>query len=116
MLSEADIVEMIMRFAAACGDPTPTAIRYVHGTRGDLNRVLGAEMFGDDAATPAVLVEATGDFRWPRAVGLVPRHPTGHVITLVVNKDTGESFDAGIGPGPHDLSALGELHCPAVPK
>lgn len=116
MLSEADIVEMIMRFAAACGDPTPTAIRYVHGTRGDLNRVLGAEMFGDDAATPAVLVEATGDFVWPKPVGRASWRPTGHAITVVVNETTGMALDQGIGPEPHDLSALGELHCPAVPK
>jgi cyclophilin family peptidyl-prolyl cis-trans isomerase len=41
MLSEADIVTVIMGFAAQCGDPKPTAIRYARGTRGELDRAIG---------------------------------------------------------------------------
>jgi hypothetical protein len=116
MLSETDIVTTIMGFAARCGDPAPSAIRYVYGTRSDLNRLLGATMESADAATPAVLVEATGNFSWPRPVGLRPNYyPRGNVITLVIDDVTGTAVDAGIRREPHDLSRLGEIHHPALP-
>jgi hypothetical protein len=116
MLSEADIVGMIMKFAAYCGDPAPSAIRYVRGTRADLNRAFGAGIGGDDGAAAAVLVEAIGNFIWPRAVGLVPRRPTGKAVAMVINEATGIAVDTGISPEPHDLSDLGEIHHPAVPE
>lgn len=114
MLAEADIVAMIMEFAARCGDPTP--IHYVRGTRGELNSAIGAGTMGTDAETPAVLVEAVGNFSWPRPVGIVPRRPTGRAVTMIINEITGVAVDAGIDPEPHDLSSLRDVHHPAVPK
>lgn len=116
MLPEKEVVSTIMWFASYCGDPTPSAIRYVRGTRGDLNRIMGAELFGEDAATPAVLVEATGNFTWRHSA------PYGHsgvssgtTITLVINEATGEAVDKGIRNKQYDWSALGPVHYPAVP-
>lgn len=117
MLSENDIVSMIMHFATRCADPAPAAIRYVHGTRGDLNRVTSGAGFDDaDAATPAVLVEATGNFTWHHR-GLTPARSVskGRAITLVIDERTGVGIDVGIAPEPHDLSSLGQIHHPAVP-
>lgn len=117
MLSETDIIDMILGFAARCGDPTPSAIRYVYGTRGELNTVLGAEMHGDDATTPAVLVQAIGDFTWHHSAPMRARgYSHGNIITLIIDETTGVAVDRGIAHKQHDLSSLGEVHHPAVPK
>lgn len=117
MLPETEIVGMIMRFATYCGDPAPTAISYVRGTRGDLNRVAGGAGFDENmAATPAVLVEAIGNFAWHHR-GITPERSvsSGRAITLVVDERTGAALDTGISPDPHDLSSLGQVHHPAGP-
>ena len=117
MLSETAIVTAIMDFADVCEDPAPTAIHYVSGTRGALNRLTSqAEFEGVDATTPAVLVEAIGHFKWRHSAppGASP-YTTGTAISLVISDLTGAVLDRGIGGEPHDLSSLGQVHHPAVP-
>lgn len=93
MLSDEKIVNSIMQFARRCEDATVTGIRYVRGTRGELNVVFGAVMSGPEAQTPAVLVEATEDFTWhhsaPRGV---TGDSTGRAITLVIEEATGAGW------------------------
>ncbi|HEX3815114.1 MAG TPA: hypothetical protein VHX59_19945 [Mycobacteriales bacterium] len=118
MQSEAIIVERIMSFANQCGDPAPSALRYVRGTRGAFgSSSYNTETHRDEAATSAILVEATGQFTWRHsAPHRASPYTSGHAISLVIDELTGAVVSRSIRPEPLDLSSYGQVNHPAVPK
>jgi hypothetical protein len=120
MLSDTTILEMISGYAAWCGDPAPRSIEYVRGARGALNMAAsGAGIGGSEAVTPAVLVQAAGHFE-RRTSGIAPPGvipmATGTAISLIINEQTGQVTDSGIGPRPIDLSTLGAVVHLSLPQ
>lgn len=121
MLSTEDIVNIVMVVAGRMNEPSPTAIQYVYGTRGELNKSIGAIMSGVDGQPASVLVQVTGNFTWhhsaPYRPGGNPASTShGRAIILIIDQETGTVTDRGIRSNPMDLSRLGHVVHSAVPK
>jgi len=103
---------MITAYAEHCGDSAPTSVQYVRGSRGGLNHAFNAEIGPPNAATPAVLVQAVGQFTTLRR-GIVPegapQFMSGTAISLVINDETGQVTDRSFGPRPIELSRFGSV-------
>jgi integrase len=110
----------LRHYSATAGfkDASPTSIEYVYGTRDALNRhAMGATIDGAIGQAPSVLVQATGNFTWIRSapMGGNPRS-TGTAFALVIDQQTGNVTDRGISKLPIDLSPLGPIFHPTMPK
>lgn len=127
-LPERTITGAIMKMAAASGDSTPSAIRYVRGTRGDLVKHIPSadKLDAVDSATPAVLVQATGTFAitWGElhcsktATG--KQHcwyvEKGNEVFTILDAHTGRVLESGLSPNAIDLASVGTVHEVPVPK
>jgi len=115
-LAESAIVSRIMSAAAGAGDPAPTSIQYVRGTRGSLvNYAMHDQLDRKVSDAPVVLVVATGSFKVQTSgIG----HPVfqGTTLSIVMNEQTGEVMDRSLSKNPVDLSHLSNVVRPAVPK
>jgi hypothetical protein len=118
VLPESAIVDTTMRVAAQFNDPTPASIEYAYGTRNELNSAAsGATFDGDIGEASSVLVQATGNFRWFHSAPTNRHHiSTGSAFTIVIDQQTGNVTDRGVTEQPVDLSPLGPVFHPTLPK
>ena len=108
-LSEHQIMKIALRAAAADGDPKPSLIQHVTGTRYRANLVAGGDIVPGSAW--CYLVAERGRFIAKGASYPAGGHPPkGSVITLVVNARTGGVLDFGISDRYPQLRKLGAVH------
>jgi hypothetical protein len=95
--------------AAGHGDASPTAITYVATTRQAANQVAGGEQV--DSNPPSYLIAEQGNFVDQAAVppGSSASPPSGSVLTIVVDQQSGQVLDIGIGNQQPQLSSLGPV-------
>jgi len=107
-LNRAQILTIARAAAASAGDPAPTLIQHVEGTRAQLNLAAsGAIVPGDEAS---VLIVAFGRFVATNApVPAGAATPQGTILTAVVNTSTGQQTDFGIQDTVPRLSGLGPV-------
>ena len=107
-LSATVVLNIAQTLAEQAGDPTPTLIQHVEGTRAQLNASdSGGVVSGPEAS---YLIAERGSFvanGFPRPAGSPV--PTGSVITIIIDAVTGQITDEGIENRYPKLSALGPV-------
>jgi hypothetical protein len=107
-LSEQRILRLGRRAARQDGDPRPTLVQHTAGTRFDAVLISSGDLVF--AYNWAYLIAVRGHFVGlgaPLPAGAKP--PRGTVITLVVDAQTGEVADSGIGNRYPPLAELGPV-------
>ena len=113
--SEADIRPFALDVARRFGDPAPTLIQHVGGTRRAATTALGSIVFGDE---PVWLIAIRGrlSIKLPRS----PRETRSRVaqaqpvdvltvLIRVVDQESGEIVDSGARTHYPDLSEVGRI-------
>lgn len=107
-LTESQIDAMAVGFSASLGDPSPTSIEYAEGPRNQAVSLSSEDTVPD--TSDSLLIVVQGDFmddNVPEPPG--DSDPTGSVLTLVVDAQSGELTDFGIQDDVPDLSSLGPV-------
>jgi hypothetical protein len=107
-LTQAQITGIALGFAANAGDPTPTLVEHVETTRSQAVEASSADTVQNNAAS--YLIAMRGNFVLqdaPRPPGAAA--PTGSVLTLVIDAQTGQLTDIGVQDNVPDLSQLGPV-------
>jgi len=110
----AKIISIASDVAKANGDSVPTAIQWVRATRGAIAQLIDFGVPADQRATDQILILVTGSFTAtnahlpPGAAATSP--PSGRNLEIVVDPNTWETTDFGIGDFTVDLSTLGLPH------
>lgn len=109
------IVTLAKTMAARMGDSTPSAVQYVHTSRGAAESLLSGNTV--DTNSPVILVVLHGKFRDPYA--RMPKGaaaPTGTEINFTVDPVTHAILDFGISNQPlNNLSHLGQVEPFTIP-
>jgi hypothetical protein len=110
----AKIISIASDAAKANGDSAPTAIQWVRATRGAIAQLIDFGIPADQRATDQILILVTGSFIAtnahlpPGAAATSP--PSGANLEIVVDPNTWETTDFGIGNFDIDLATLGVPH------
>ena len=105
-LSEQRLVQIAQDAAAHAGDPHPTLIQHAAGTRFEAVRVVSGDLLFE--WNWSYLIAERGRFTFS---GVGPRGGavTGSVLTLVVDAQTGQVTDSGLGKRYPRLRQLGRV-------
>ena len=108
-ITVAQLDQIATSMAAGYGDASPGAITYVATTRQAANQVAGGEQV--DSNPPSYLVVEQGNFVDQAALppGSTANPPSGTVLTIVVDQQSGQVLDIGIGNQQPQLSTLGPV-------
>jgi len=107
-LGEAKIKQIGLEFAARMGDPNPTAIEYVHGSREQVVFAFSKDEVPDNTEVDAIVMH--GQFVSTNApVPAEGKPPGGSVLIVVINATTGEMTDLGIQQQSPNLGAFGPV-------
>lgn len=105
-LGAAQIKQIALEFAASMGDPNPTSIEYVQGSRQKVVFAFSKDEVPDNTEVDAIVMH--GQFVAKNALGPPEASPpSGSVLILVVNATTGEMTDVGIQQQSPNLNAFG---------
>jgi ABC-type glycerol-3-phosphate transport system substrate-binding protein len=108
-LGAAKIKQIALEFAASMGDPNPTAIEYVQGSRQQVVFAFSKDEVLDNTEVDAIVMH--GRFMSKNApVPAEGSPPSGSVLIMVVNATTGELTDIGIQQQSPNLNAFGPVH------
>lgn len=105
-LSDAQVRQIASEFAGGMGDPNPTSIEYVESTRQQAVSALSGDKVDTNPDVYAIVM--TGDFVASTAPTDGPP-PTGSVLTMVINANTGALTDFGVQNQVPDLTSLGSV-------
>ncbi len=101
--------QIALAAAAEYGEQAPSAITYVATTRQEANTAdFGGVV---DSNQPSYLIVEHGHFSDPAALppGSTAAPPSGSVLTLVVDAQTGQILDTGIMSGEPNMASLGAV-------
>lgn len=107
VLSEAQIQQDAVAFAAANGDPDPTSMEHVQGSRQQLVLALSGGTVSVPYTEDVVAVVMQGNFVANISGPGAP--PSGSVLTMVIDATTGQLVDFGIQNSVPDLTSLGTV-------
>jgi hypothetical protein len=104
------IVQRALAAARASGDTAPHDIEWAYSTRERASQLLELGATPDTFDLPQVVIIMSGTFEArsahpPRGLPL----PTGTVLELVLDTDSWEMSDFGLGDGRPDLTKLGTV-------
>jgi hypothetical protein len=107
-MSESQIKTIALAYAAGFGDPNPTSIEHVESPRNQ------AVLLASDDSVPdqsdSILIAEQGSFigaNAPRPPGAPA--PTGSVLTLVIDRYTGQLSDFGLRDSVPNLASRGQV-------
>lgn len=107
-LSSSQIKSIAMGFSAGFGDPNPGLIEHVESSRSEAVLASSGDSVSDNREV--FLIVAKGNFvddNAPRPPGAPA--PSGSVLTLTVDAQSGELTDFGIQQSVPDLASLGPV-------
>jgi hypothetical protein len=107
VLTEPQIKQLAVAFAAANGDPTPSSMEYVEGSRQQLVLALSRGTVSVPNTEDVFAVVMQGNFVANVSGPGAP--PSGSVLTMVIDSTTGELVNFGIQKSVPPLAGLGTV-------
>jgi hypothetical protein len=110
------VLEIATRIAAGHGDPEPGSVQSVTRTYGRAKQVVFASSdHARPAHTPVLVIQMRGDFVGLRYPARRPP-PTGQVLTVLVDAQTGRVLGVRITRRVPDLAPLGRAESLKLPE
>lgn len=108
-LGETKIKQIALEFASRMGDPNPTSIEYVQGSRQQVVFGVSKDEVPDDTEVDAIVMH--GQFAANNvSLPIEGNPPSGPVLIVFVNAATGAMTDLGIQQQAPNLNPYGPVH------
>lgn len=99
------LAKLARQFSALNGEPSPSHLAYIAGSRKQAATLMGTSLTAD---APSYIVELRGHFTSSRGRARGAAAPTGTTMLIVVDAVTGAITDWGLGNGLPPLSTIAQ--------